>query len=81
VPRVLADHDACELNIVELELGDLLVAKEVEYSNRILGDNNESLAVGRYCKIIGAELSCVVAEVVFELAVDVPDTAAYPVVL
>jgi hypothetical protein len=81
MPRILADHDTRQLDIVELELSYLLEANEVEHNDRALGDYDEALAVRRYCEVVCAELAAVAAEVVLEVAVEVPDAAGHSVVL
>jgi hypothetical protein len=81
MPRVLANHDTRQLDIIELELCNLVVANQVEHDDGALGDYDEALAVGRDCEVVCAELAAVAAEVVFQLAVEVPDAAGHSVVL
>jgi hypothetical protein len=81
MPRILANHDARQLDIVELELCYFLEANEVEHDDGALGNYDEALAVRRDCEVVGAELAAVAAEVVFEVAVEVPDAAGHSVVL
>ena len=81
MPRILADGNARQLDIVELKLGNLFVADKVEHNNRGFRGDDESLAVGRYCQVIGAEFPAVTAKFVLEMAVEVPDAAAHRIVL
>lgn len=81
VPRVLANGDARELDIIDLPLIDLLVACEVEDNNGAVRNDNEPLTVWRNGEVVCAKLCAVFAKVVHAIPCEIPDSASKLIIL